>query len=97
MKDLISKIINDSELSEEDKINFIEKIINASHEMDNIVAPGFYFHADKNQENGEIDLQLWYRNVDESGMTMHGPTNYDNNRIIQMMKQEYFNQNRKSK
>ena len=97
MKDLITQIINDEELSAENKSDLIEKIVKASHGIDKFVAPGFYLHTDKNQETGEIDIQLWYRNVDESGMTMHGPTNYDNSKIIEMMKQEYLSQKSKSR
>ena len=97
MKALITQIINDEELSVEDKSALIEKIVKASHGIDKFVASGFYLHTDKNQETGEIDIQLWYRNVDESGMTMHGPTNYDNSIIIKMMKQEYLNQKSKSR
>ena len=92
MKDLIDTIISDEELSSEDKSYLIEKIIKAIHGIDRFIAPGFYLHTDskKIQETGEIDIQLWYRNVDEDGMTMHGPTNYDNNTIVAMMKQEYL-------
>jgi hypothetical protein len=99
IKDLISQIIADEELSVEDKSNLIEKIIKASHGIDQFIAPGFYLRVDpeKIKETGEIDIQLWYRNVDESGMTMHGPTNYDNSKIIEMMKQEYLSQKSKSK
>ena len=97
MKDLITQIISDEELSVEDKSALIEKIFMASHGINRFVAPGFYLHTDKNQETGEIDIQLWYRNVDESGMTMHGPTHYDNSKIIEMMKQQNLSQKSKSK
>ena len=58
--------------------------------------PGFYLHTDK-LENGSIDMQLWYRNVDEMGTTMHGPTNYDADKIVELMKQNCLdNTNNKS-
>ena len=99
MKELITRIISDEELSVEDKSNLIEKIVKASHGMDRFIAPGFYLHTDYEniQKTGDIDIQLWYRNVEESGMTMHGPTYYDNNTIFEMMKQEYLSQKGKSK
>ena len=99
MKDLINTIISDEELSSENKSYLIEKIIKASHGIDRFIAPGFYLRTDprKIQENGEIDIQLWYRNIDDSGMTMNCPTNYDNNKIIEMMKQEYLSQKGKSR
>ena len=97
MKDLISQIINDGELSPEDKSNLIEKLFKASHGIDNAIAPGFYLHTDIKQESDEINIELWYRNVDESGMTSHGPTNYDSYQIIEMMKNEYLSQKGKSK
>ena len=28
-------------------------------------------------------MQLWFRNVDESGTTLHGSTNWDSDKIIQ--------------
>ena len=65
--------------------------------MDRFVTPGFYLHTDKNQEIGEIDIQLWYKNVDESGMTMHGPTNYNSDKIVEMMKNECLNKKIHSK
>lgn len=97
MKDLIVQIINDEELSVEDKSNFIEKIVKASHGMDRFVTPGFYFHTDINKETGEIDIALWYRNVDEYGTKEHGPTNYDNSQIVEMMKQGYSQQRAQKK
>ena len=42
-------------------------------------------------------MQLWYRNVDEMGTTMHGPTNYDADKIVELMKQNCLdNTNNKS-
>ncbi len=96
MKALLDLIIADEELSLEDKSNLIEKIINASHGLNKFVAPGFYLHTDKN-EKGELDMQLWYRNTDDSGMTMHGPTNYNATKIVEMMKSEYLSQKGKTK
>ena len=95
--ELISRIINDEELSPEDKTILIEKVFKASHGMDRFVTPGFYLHTDKNEETEEIDVQLWFRNVDESGMTMHGPTNYNSDTIVEMMKNECLNKKTHSK
>lgn len=97
MKDLINQIINDGELSPEDKSNLIEKLIKASHGIDSVVEPGFYLHTDIKQESDDINIELWYRNVDESGMESHGPTNYDSYQIIDMMKNAYYSQKGKSK
>ena len=97
MKELISQIINDEELSSDDKSVLIEKIFKASHGIDRFVTSGFYIHTEIKEETGELDIQLWYRNVDESGMTMHGPTNFDSYQIIEMMKNEYLIKKRKSK
>lgn len=94
--ELISLIINDEDLSAEDKTILIEKVFKASHGMDRFVTPGFYLHTDRNEETGEIDVQLWFRNVDESG-TMHGPTNYDSGVIVEMMKSECLAQKGKLK
>ena len=95
--ELIRRIINDEELSPEDKIVLIEKVYNASHGMNRFVTSGLYLHPDKNEETGEIDVQLWYRNVDESGMTMHGPTNYNSDVIFEIMKKACLNQKGKLK
>ena len=92
MKDLILQIINDEELTPEDKSNLVEKLIKASHGIDRFVTPGFYLHTETNTETGEVDIQLWYRNVDESGTTMHGPTDYSSDKIVEMMKSEYLSQ-----
>ena len=91
MKELISLIVNDIELSNEDKIDLLEKMVNASHGLDSFVAPGFYLHTDKNEQTGELNMQLWFRNEDENGMTSHGPTNYSSEMIIEMMKKECLN------
>ena len=96
MKDLLKLIIADEELSLEDKSNLIEKIISASHGQDRFVTPGFYLHTDKNAA-GELDMQLWYRNVDENGMTDQGPTYYNADIIVEMMKKEYLSQKGKTK
>ena len=95
--ELINRIIKDEELSAEDKAVLIEKVFKASHGMDRFITPGFYLHTDKNEETGEIDIQLWFRNVDESGTTMHGPTNYDCDAIVDMMKNECLNEKGKIK
>ena len=95
--ELIRRIINDEELSPEDQIVLIEKVFNASHGRNRFVTSGLYLHPDKNEETGEIDVQLWYRNVDESGMTMHGPTNYNSDVIFEIMKKACLNQKGKLK
>ncbi len=92
MKDLIDYIINDDELSAEDKSALIEKIVKASHGIDRIVTPGLYFNTEVNERTGEIDMQLWYRNVDEAGRTMHNPTGFDSTQIAEIMKNEYLSQ-----
>lgn len=96
-KELINLIIADEELSIEDKSNLFEKLFNASHGLDRFISPGFYLHTDKNEETSEVDMQLWYRNVDESGMTSHGPTNYSADQIVEMMKREYLSKKGRTK
>ena len=35
-----------------------------------------------NECGSSDDLECWYRNVDESGQTDHGPTNYTPDEIV---------------
>lgn len=91
MNELIEKVMADEELSEEDKVVLIERIVNASHGIDRFVTPGLYLHTAVNQEEGVINMSLWYRNEDENGMTDHGPTNYNSNTIVSIMKKECLN------
>lgn len=87
MNDLIVAIMKNEELSNEQKLTLILKVANASHGIDRFVAPGFYLHTEEKSEGKDIDMQLWYRNIDENGATMHGPTNYDTNTILKIMEE----------
>ncbi len=93
MNELIEKIINDEELSNEEKTILIKKVVNASHQINRFITPGFYLHTDIRPDES-IDMQLWYRNVDENGTTEHGPTDWDSDKIIRMMKEEYLNKDK---
>ena len=87
MKDLLNCIMYDEELTIEEKELFIEKIIMASHGINKFISDGFYFHTEVIDNN--IDIQLWYRNIDEKGTLYHGNTNYNCYEIVNIMKQ-YF-------
>ena len=97
MKDLMVRIINDEELSSEDKGILIEKVVNAGKGIDRFITPGLYLHTDCDEKTDKISMQLWYRNVDDSGMTMHGPTNYNVDMIVELMKDSLLNKKTKSK
>ena len=86
MNELIEKIIFDAELSDEQKARLIIKVTNASHGIDRLVTDGFYLHAQENRKTGAIDIKLWYRNEDPSGMIQHGDTHYDTDAILAFMK-----------
>ena len=68
---LITEILN-SELSTEEKTELIARIHHTSKIMD-----GFYLKKDN-----EGHLECWYRNVDENGVTDHGPTNFDAQQVV---------------
>ena len=72
LKDLIQGIL-DSELTEEQKNDFIAKI-----QESNKITDGLYLRKDE----ATGDYQCWFRNVDEDGMTDHGPTNYGVEEVI---------------
>ena len=91
---MIEKVITNSELSDDDKVILVEKIVNASHGIDRFINSVFYLRATANKEKDNIDMQLWYRNEDENGMTYHGPTSYDSDEIIKLMAKECLNKNR---
>ena len=97
MKDLISRIISDEEISVEDKCILIEKLIKATHDIDRFVAPGRYLHTEIDYSTGDFDIQLWYRMEEDSGMRYHGPTNQSNDVIIELMKERCLRQNRNFK
>ncbi len=94
MKELIERIIFNESLSDADKAILINKVVNASHGIDKFVNDGYYLHTTKNQ-NGDIDIQLWFRNVEENGETMHGPTNYTISQIIEFMKENCLEKSKK--
>jgi len=71
IKDLIAGIIN-SNLSNEDKINLLESIMETGKLND-----GLYLKKDE-----EGLLECWFRNVDENGSVDCGPTCYDIEAII---------------
>ena len=87
MNELIELIMNDEELSIQEKTMLIEKVATSSHGIDKQVTPGFYLHTNI-VDNAFVDVQLWYRNVDESGTVSHGPTNWNAAKIVQLMKEE---------
>ena len=96
-EELVSIRENDEELLPEDKDSLINRLFDAIDGIDKDVAPGFYLHSEKNAETGKTDIQLWFRNVDENGMTDHGPTNYSANQIVDMLKTQYLNKNEKAR
>ena len=95
MKEIIERIINDESLSREDKSTIIERVDYASHGINKFITPGLYLRSELNENSNEIDMQLWYRNVDESGMINHGPTNYDSDQITELMKIECLKKDEK--
>ena len=87
MDELIEKIIFSDDLTSEQKSNLIMRVLNASHGIEKFLAEGYYLRSKKNEETNSIDIQLWYRNVDPSGMTHNGNTNYNVDAILEFMKQ----------
>lgn len=84
MNELIEKIF-DLEISDMEKKVLIQKVVNASHGLNRNLSDGCYLKAIQNPETLDIDIQLWYRNATETGMTMNGPTNLDKDGIIELM------------
>lgn len=82
MNTIIDEIMN-SELSNEDKTTLIKKVVYASHGINVTVAPGFYLRGERVED--EVDLSLWYRNVDEDGNLERGSTNYDAKQIVEFL------------
>jgi len=71
IKDLISEVLK-SELDEEQKVSLLE-IISTTGRITN----GLYLKKDN-----EGNVECWFRNIDENGMTDHGPTNYGPEQIV---------------
>ena len=93
MNELVEKIINDESISNEDKIVLIDRLINASHGKNRFITPGLYLRAEINPETEELDMQLWFRNEEIGGETMHGPTDYDKDEILDQMKSNCLGKN----
>ncbi len=70
-EELIRNII-ESELSEEEKISMLNNIMTKGQ-----VSEGLYLKQDN-----EGNLECWFRNVDENGVTDHGPTNYTAEQVV---------------
>ena len=77
LNDLILELLN-MELDNEKKANIIERITTTGRIND-----GLYLR--KNQEG---KLECWFRNIDENGVTDHGPTGYDVEDITREIKSE---------
>lgn len=86
MNELIEKIILSEELTNEQKVTLINRVVNASHNIDRFLVEGFYLRTEENKEENCIDVQLWYRNADPSGTLYHGNTNYNKDAILEFMK-----------
>jgi hypothetical protein len=78
---LIQEILN-SELTEEQKNDLIGKIY-----ANGTITSGLYLRKDE----ATGDFQCWFRNVDENGMTDHGPTDYSPAEIIAEYKRSLGN------
>ena len=72
MKDLAQAIVT-ANVPEETKVGLLERIMSKG-----TVTDGLYLKKD-----GQGMLECWYRNVDENGVTDHGPTNYTPEQIIE--------------
>lgn len=72
LKELLDVILS-SEMEKEAKVELLDRIYKTG-----TIAPGFYLR----REDSTDELECWYRNVDENGMTDHGPTNYTPEQVV---------------
>ena len=72
----------DGNMSREELVEFLSNVYKG------YVAPGFYLR----KADGSDELECWFRNVEESGQTMHGPTNYGPDEVVGAYKESVHNQ-----
>ena len=75
IRELMEAIIT-SDLDQEGKTDLLTRISTSAQ-----VCDGFYLKKD---EQGLVEC--WFRNVDENGVTDHGPTNYNVHQVIEEYK-----------
>ena len=91
MKQLIEKIMA-LQITSEEKIEHILTVIKVAHGQEHFVTQGLYLKVV--EQDNDLSLQLWYRNVDENSMTDHGNTGYSDEQILDLMHREYLNKER---
>jgi len=72
IRDLIRAILQ-SDLDDMTKTDFLTTISTSAQ-----ITDGLYL---KKNEDGSVEC--WYRNIDENGVTDHGPTNYNVDQVIE--------------
>ena len=95
MKELIEIIIEDEEITRQEKQILLSKLLAASRNPDEYITP-YYFIRSKVGDKSNIDMKLWHKIVGENGNLTCEPTNYDNNQIIDFLKSELL-ENKKTK
>ena len=71
-RELLDSILK-AEMEREQTVELLDRIYRTG-----TIMPGLYLRKDDSSD----DLECWYRNVDESGQTDHGPTNYTPDEIV---------------
>ena len=75
VQELMATIVS-SDMDDQRKTDLLTRVFSTGK-----ITDGLYL---KKGEDGL--LECWFRNVDENGMTDHGPTNYDVNRVVEEYK-----------
>lgn len=88
INNLIEKVFDYENLTSEEKRMIMDRVYAVKYGQAKFIMPGFKLKTVEIQNSEDMLVQLYYRNVDQSGNTNTGPTHYNNDQILELMANE---------
>ena len=89
MKELFALLIKCDYMDREEKGKITNLLLNAIVADTQPINDGLYIKVYNTEDAEKMDIELWYKNVDEDGNIEHGNTGYNKEQILRSLYDNY--------